>query len=87
MAASGDRIQPIVWFENALSVKQLLGTTIEVAPGEASDVLSDIASFTVTVTDPDGDVRVSGAADRAYELTFDKYGQWNVVYTAVDSAA
>ena len=86
VAASGDRIQPIVWFENALSVKQLLGTTIEVAPGEASDVLSDIASFTVTVTDPDGDVRVSGAADRAYELTFDKYGQWNVVYTAVDSA-
>lgn len=86
VAASGDRIQPIVWFENALSVKQLLGTTIEVAPGEASDVLSDIASFTVTVTDPDGDVRVSGAADTAYELTFDKYGQWNVVYTAVDSA-
>lgn len=86
VASSGDRIQPIIWFENALSVKQLLGTTIEVAPGEASDVLSDITSFTVTVTDPDGEVRINGTADRAYELTFDKYGLWNVVYTAVDSS-
>ena len=85
LAQWGDTIKPIVWFENSLSVKQELGAEIAVVAGEASDVLGGIASFTVEVTDPDGEVRVSGSAYESYTLTLDKYGLWRVVYTAKDT--
>lgn len=71
------------------------GETKTLPTAVASDVLTPfINSFTLTVTDPDGqavtdtDGRELRNVDPsvAYTIRFDKYGQYNVRYTAKDSA-
>lgn len=71
------------------------GETKTLPTAVAGDVLTPfVDSFTLTVTDPDGQT-VTDTEGRqlrdvdpsaAYTIKFDKYGQYNVRYTAKDSA-
>lgn len=81
-----DEIAPEIYLENSYAVKQSIGATANVSAGKAYDVLGYIASFTVTVTAPDGSRVLDGvSAEEYYTFPLTQYGNYRVYYNAVDN--
>jgi hypothetical protein len=80
-----DSIAPVIYSDNTEAVKQDLGSSITLLSARAYDVLSDIASFLVSVTSPDQKALFTNA-DARVEHTFslDLYGVYTVNYVAID---
>lgn len=68
------------------------GSKVSLPTAFASDVLSDTASVTMTVKNPDSDVVTSTdgkklenvTPDKAYEIAIDMYGDYRIEYQATD---
>ena len=81
-----DEIAPEIYLENSYAVKQSIGATANVSAGKAYDVLGYIASFTVTVTAPDGSRVLDGvSAEEYYSFPLTQYGNYRVYYNATDN--
>ena len=68
------------------------GETVEIAPAFAHDVFSPLAQATLTVKAPDGSIVVDNngvtlqdvPTNRSYAITLTSYGQYKVIYTAME---
>lgn len=86
-----DTVEPYLCLDNSVT-KVSKGMTCILPPTRAYDVYSDDVTLKLTVQDPDGDVikDTSGKAledvdgTKEYEIKFDKYGQYRIVYVASD---
>ena len=82
-----DAIGPEIYIEEPAIVPRLQkGESFTIPAGYAADILSDVASFTVTVTANgntvfESDDPVAGAA-----VTTDQFGYYRITYTAVDTS-
>lgn len=82
----GDTVAPQIVIDGVFNRRFNLGDTITVFKAYAFDVLNQVSSLTLTVTDPDNNVILGNVVpDKDYTLTLDKIGRYRIVYTAADS--
>ncbi len=93
MNASSDRIRPKIVLTKSYGGTAALNEEVIVPRGVAGDVLDPVVSFSVTVLDPDGNAVVSTDGiklenvdpNREYTFKAEKYGNYQVTYSATDS--
>lgn len=79
-----DNGAPLIAFDRIVGRKSL-GDKVIISAASASDVLSSVKTFTLSVSAPDGTaVYNEVAADTAYEITLSQYGSYSVKYTSTD---
>ena len=91
--ASSDRIRPRIVVLGSTGGSRSIGSQVTIPAAMAGDVLDPVIKFSLTVNDPRGNPisDINGKrlenVDPSLEYTFkvDKYGQYNVVYTAMDT--
>lgn len=82
-----DSIAPLIYVDNADSVKQSFGGKITLNSARCYDVLSDIKSFLVSVSAPDKSLLFDNVdAKKEYPFSLDHYGVYTVSYVVVDGA-
>ena len=85
-AIRNDYERPIIYMNGDISNRVSRGTEIVIPTANASDVLSDLSSLTVTVIDPNGNTIVSEySPDHEERFVASLCGTYVVIYTAVDS--
>ncbi len=88
---TSDNVEPLLCLQNT-NMKVSKGLTCILPSAKAYDVYSEETSLNLTVQDPEGNVvsdtngkkleDVDGTKE--YEILFDKYGQYRVIYVASD---
>lgn len=86
-----DNVEPIITITNSVT-DAMKGSTITLPTAFATDVLSEKATVTMSVLNPDGEVvkSVDGkklenvVPDKAYEIKIDAYGDYRIEYQATD---
>lgn len=90
---STDRIKPKIVLFGSYGGTAAIGSSVTVPKALAGDVLDPEVTFFVSVTDPDGKAVAASdgillqnvAPDREYVFTAEKYGQYQINYTAEDT--
>ena len=91
LAGDGSDIRtalPSIVYSRSLagSVRMPVGSTFSVPGATAFDVFGEVTSFTLTITDPDGNSVYSGAPTKeAFDITLDKTGTYFMVFAATNS--
>ena len=80
-----DEIKPTIILDDAVLLRQKLGTKAKIPTAKAYDVLGQIEEFTLTVRTPSGDILGGGDATKPLEFTLDKAGYYLVTYYAKDT--
>lgn len=91
--ASSDRIRPRIVVLGSTGGSRSIGSQVTIPAAMAGDVLDPVIKFYLTVNDPQGNPisDINGQklenVDPSLEYTFtvEQYGQYNVVYTAMDT--
>lgn len=84
--ATTDRVAPSVALRRGVAGIHELGSVIDLAGVMATDVLSEIASATVTVTCGDQTILAECSAFEAHQITLSSYGRYFVTYKVKDTA-
>ena len=79
-----DEISPMIVLDDVFLLRQPLGSKAQIPTAKAYDVLSSIATFTITV-ELNGKLIASGNADEPIDLILDKAGYYSVTYYAEDT--
>lgn len=84
----GDKIAPVIALKHNLSTLRYAeyASSVLISAASANDVFGTVTSLKVKIIAPDKTVVYDGDIVEDYFLTADKYGIYNVVYTATDDS-
>lgn len=83
---AGDTVAPEIIINGTYERRLSIGSSVTIFTAEAFDVLSQVASLTVSVYAPDNTCLLNAAsADTEHSVTFEQAGRYRVIYSAVDS--
>lgn len=80
-----DSQEPYVYVDGMLEGRYETGVKVVIPAAEAYDVLSSIGDLTVKVLFEGKEEILSALANKQHELTFDKCGSYEVVYSVTDA--
>lgn len=86
--AEGDKISPVIALKHNLSTLRYeeYGASVLVSAATAVDVFGVVESLKVKIVAPNKAVVYEGDISEDYFLTVDKYGIYNITYTAIDDS-
>ena len=81
-----DNMQPVITTDFTVPTEADFGSSVVVPSARAYDVLSPSVTCSLRITAPDGSAIYDGDCSEAVSFAADKYGVYNVVYSARDAS-